>query len=470
MPTLHTHVIPTTLVETVALSIRQRIAQHELRPGMRLPSIRQMAEQQRVSKFTVVDAYDRLSAQGLIESRRGSGFYVKALNQGDRLANGAVQPHVQFTPKFDVVWLMKNTFADLPAHQMPGAGLLSPDWLDEPLIGHAMREVAKSASRAFFGYGSPQGYLPLRQQIVTRLNGFDIQVNEQQILTTNGVTQGIDIIARVLLKAGDTVLVDDPTWYVMFARFAMQGIHVVGVPREKDGPNLTQLADSLALYQPKLFLTHSLVHNPTGSSLSPAKAFQVLQLCRQANCTIVEDDIYGDFHSGQGAIRLAALDQLHQVIYLGGFSKTIGANLRVGFIAAHPDLINQLMDHKMLMGLTQSELGERVIYKILSQGLYHKHAERLRLKLDAERDRLAHTIDTISCRLDWMPTSGMFLWVSVGQDTHQLALRLMERGFLLAPGTIFRVDQGESHYLRLNVSTTLQGDFLRVFQEVLTQT
>jgi len=333
-----------TLAEQLAAWLRLRIDEHALKPGTRLPSIRRFASERGVSRSTVVEAYDRLIAAGEVESRRGSGFYVRAQRNGHvpakstRAARAAPQP-------IDVVWLLRSMLRQSPASDHPGAGLLPPAWLDDELVAGAVRAVGRSAGCALLSYGVPEGYLPLRQQLSQRLAQAEIGVPAEQIVTTQGVTHGIDLVARHFVAPGDTVFVEDPAWYVMFGRFAAFGAHVVGVPRALDGPDTTVLANLLTRHQPKLFVVGAVLHNPTGTSISAACAHRLLKLADEYGFTIVEDDVYGDLHPGR-VPRLASLDQLSRVIYLGGFSKTLAANLRVGFVASSPELAPQLANHR----------------------------------------------------------------------------------------------------------------------------
>src|SRR5207249_11202861 len=130
--------------------------------------------------------------------------------------------------------------------------------------------------------------------------------------------------------------------FVMFGRFATLGARVIGVPRQADGPDLDTLRNLLPIHRPKLFVLSSAVHNPTGTSMTVANAYGVLQLAEEHGVALVEDDIYGDLSPAsapnapaRGAVvRLAALDRRRRVIYVGGFSKTLAANLRVGYLAA----------------------------------------------------------------------------------------------------------------------------------------
>ncbi len=456
----------TSLVNQIMRSVESRIEDKLLRTGARMPSIRQFADTNAVSRFTVVEAYDRLVANGYLESRRGSGFFVR-----DRapllVPIDPNHPPPSAPPQLDVAWLVRSMFRPTPPQKMPGIGLLPHDFLDGELIANGLRAVSRQHRNLLLHYGTPQGFLPLRQQLQLKLAALEIAATPQQIITTSGVTQALDLIARQFTQPGDTIFVDDPAWFLMFGSFTMLGAKVIGIPRLPDGPDIAQLAELAALHKPKLFVINSVLHNPTSTSLSSAKAFQVLKLAEQHDFIIVEDDIYCDMHPGssvQAATRIAALDQLNRVIYMGGFSKTLAANLRVGFIATSRERAQQLSDRKMLTALTTSEIGERVVYKILSEGHYRKHTERLRNRLDAVRDDSVKWLERIGMTIDISTPAGMFVWADAGCDTNVLAEKAMNEGILLAPGCLFSPNQLPSHRMRVNVAT-LDDPEVRAFLE-----
>src|SRR5450830_150053 len=465
-----------SLVDQIVRTVQSRIDDKLLRTGARMPSIRQFAELHGVSRFTVVEAYDRLVAQGFLESRRGSGFYVRERSplSGAVPANNvvALRQHgaeVQTQP-LDVVWLVRNMFRQMPPQKMPGGGLLPPEWLDGELIGNGLRAVSRQNQSLLLNYGTPQGFLPLRQQLQLKLAELEISAAPEQILMTSGVTQALDIVARHFLRPGDVIFVDDPAWFLMFGSFAAMGAKVVGIPRLADGPDIAKLAELAALHKPRLYVINSVLHNPTSTSLSAAKAFQILRLAEEHDFTIVEDDIYCDMHPGAGvqaATRIAALDQLHRVIYLGGFSKTLSANLRVGFIATSTELARHLADRKMLSTLTTSEIGERVIYKILSEGHYRKHAERLRNRLNSVRDKVVRQLERVGLSTGLATASGMFVWTDAGRDTNVLTEKAMVQGFLLAPGSLFSPNQLPSTKMRINVASMADPGIWRFFEQEL---
>lgn len=457
-----------SLVDQIVQSVASRIDDKLLRTGARMPSIRQFADQHRVSRFTVVEAYDRLVAKGFLESRRGSGFYVR--DRAPMHAPRTKAPSGPASPQIDVGWLIRNMFRQLPTDKMPGVGLLPNEWLDGELIASALRSISRQNQNLLLHYGTPQGFLPLRQQLQLKLAEMEIAAAPEQFVTTCGVTQALDIVARHFTQPGDTIFVDDPAWYLMFASFSMLGAKVVGIPRLPDGPDIDRLAELAALHKPKLFVINSVLHNPTSTSLSAAKAFQVLKIAEQHDFIIVEDDVYCDMHPGaavQPATRIAALDQLNRVVYLGGFSKTLAANLRVGFIAASHDIAPRLADRKMLASLTTNEIAERVVYRILSEGHYRKHVDRLRGKLDAVREKNIRQLERIGIRINVSTPAGMFVWTDVGCDSNTLTEKAVAEGWLFAPGSLFSPSQLPSTNMRFNVAAMRDPALLRFLERAI---
>ncbi len=448
-----------TLVEQLTEWARLRIDERVFRAGMRMPSIRQLAQEKGISRFTVVEAYERLVALGYLESRRGSGFYVRE-RAGQHAAAIAATPPT--SRAIDVTWLLRSMFHSAEPHKAPGWGFLPNDWLDGELVGSALRGLGRQPGNHFLASGTPQGFLPLRQQLRTRLEELEIGVTPEQIVMTSGITQAFDLIARQFLHPGDAVLVGDPAWFVMFARFAAQGAQVIGVPYTQDGPDLEALERIVQAHRPKLFVVNSVLHNPTGTSLSAARAFRLLQLAEQYDFLIVEDDIYCDLcPPGHAATRLASLDQLRRVIYLGSFSKTLAANLRVGFLAASPELAVTLTDSKLLTGMATPEINERVLYKVLTEGHYRKHVERVRTRLDRARDDTRRALEDLGLRMFPVQSAGMYLWADTGRDTNAIATAGHEEGYLFAPGSLFSPSQLPSGWMRFNVASSSDPGMLR---------
>ena len=270
-------------------------------------------------------------------------------------------------------------------------------------------------------------------------------------MTVGGVTQGLDLIVRCFLQPGDTVLVEDPAWFLIFGRLKIMGVNVIGVPRLPGGPDLVALQSLAAAHKPKLFILNTVVHNPTGLSLSAGAAHEVLRIAERHDFLLVEDDTYADF-LGAPPLRLAAMDRLQRVILVGGFSKTLSGGLRVGYVAAKAEYVDRLTDLKLLSGLTSSLPAEQIVQHILANGSYRKQVDRLRERVDRTRIRCLRKLEAIGCHAEHEPVAGTFAWVDCGVDTEVLARQAAASGLLLAPGVLFSPRQATSSKLRVPVA------------------
>jgi len=264
-------------------------------------------------------------------------------------------------------------------------------------------------------------------------------------------------VTRTLLRAGDAVLVDEPGWAVEYARLAALGMRVLPVPRGEEGPDLGVMQQLIEAHRPRLYVTVSVLHNPTGASLSLHRAHQLLRLAEQHDLHVVEDDTYA--HLAPAHLpRLAALDGLQRSFYISGFSKILTPNWRVGYLAAPPSWVDRLVDTKLLTTLTSPSLTERALAHCLEQGLLRRHVERVMQRLDEARAR------TVSAAADHgfafaTPPRGLFGWVDAGSDTERLAEALLDQGWLIAPGALFHALPRPSTLMRVNFATTQDRAF-----------
>jgi DNA-binding transcriptional MocR family regulator len=343
----------------------------------------------------------------------------------------------------------------LPA---PGHGALPEAWLDGALLQRALRRVTAGAgAQGWLSYGEPAGDPRLRQALVHRLADIGIPARAEQIVTTVGASHALDLVARTLLRPGDAVLVDEPGWSVEFARLAHLGLKLLPVPRGPEGPDLDVLRALAQAHRPRLYVTVSVLHNPTGASLAPAHAHRLLRLAEALDFMLVEDDTYA-WLAPPHATRVAQLDALARTIYVSGFSKILVPQWRVGYVAAAPALAERLIDSKMLSTLTTPAPLEQAVAWCLEQGALRRHAERVVARLDAARTRTARLAREAGCRFA-APPAGLFGWVDVGADTERLAHALLDEGWLTAPGALFHATPRPTTLMRVNFATAQDPRF-----------
>jgi DNA-binding transcriptional MocR family regulator len=468
-----------SLTEQLSARFAQRIRDRLLAPGARLPSVRECARLQGVSTATVVAAYDQLLAQGLVEARKNRGFFVREpAREGPQAANAAIQladawsTATGFTTArpyapIDATALIRGMFHKVSNKPQPGMGVLPPEWMESTFMPAAVRKVTSAGAlrELSLQYGEPMGDGALRRALSKKLASLNVHAGPDNIITTVGATHALDIVSRSLLRAGDPVMVEEPGWAVEFARLTALGMRLLPVPRRADGPDLEVMARYCEAHKPRLYVSVSVFHNPTGYCLSPGSAHRLLQLANQHDFHVVEDDTYSHI-APEHATRLCALDGLQRTIHVSGFAKVLAPNWRVGFLAAHPTLIQRLLDTKLLGTLTTPALLERALALCIEQGQLRRHAERIRTKLDAARSRSVKLALGAGCRFAAEP-SGLFGWVDTGVDTDRLAQRMLDEGYLLAPGALFHAERKPSTLMRINFATTQDAAFWKKYAELV---
>lgn len=429
--------------------IRSRIAARAYLPGARLPSVRAQAQAMQVSVSTVVEAYERLAAEGAIASRPGSGFYVV----GPVAPLALTQLGPRLDREIDPLWVSRQSLEANASVLKPGCGWLPADWLYEAGLRRALRALARADALALAEYATPLGHPGLRQFLARRLAGHGIEAPPEQIMLTESGTQAIDLVCRFLLSPGDTVLVDDPCYFNFHALLKAHRVQAVGVPFTPNGPDVERFAAALQAHAPRLYITNSGIHNPTGATLSPVTAHRVLKLADGAGLVIVEDDIFADFETSP-APRLAAFDGLARVIHIGSFSKTVSAALRCGYIAARGDWIESLVDLKIATTFGGGRLAADAVLMALTDSGYRKHLEALRLRLAQARVKTAARLEALGITPWLVPQAGMFLWCRLpqGLDAADVARACLRDGVVLAPGNAFSQSQSAGDFLRFNVA------------------
>ena len=437
----------TPLVDQIVLQIGQAIEEGRLRPGDRLPSIRRLASMLNVSPFTVSDAYQRASAQGLVISRAGSGYTVADLR-------GETSPRPWAAPALNAAWLLSDVFADHSVPTKAGCGWIPAEWLNATGLQHALRVLSRAPGARMGGYGHPYGMGRLREQIAARLRTAGLPVDTNRVLMTQGVTQALDIVVRTLFRPGDTVLVEDPGYCNLLQILKLAGLDVIGVAKTQDGVDLDQLGALIHQHQPKAIFVNTVLQNPSGVSFSKSCALSLIELAKTHDMWIIEDDIYRELAPGELPC-MAALDGLQRVIYLSGFSKTISPMLRVGYLCAHESLLQSFARTKMAVGLTSSEVAERIVSNVLIEGHFDQHVSSLRAQLHHAHQLVARHFKELGIRLFAEPGAGLFLWAELPVEprrANHTASQALDHGIWLAPGSYFRTLDQPSSWFRFNVA------------------
>ncbi len=447
-------------------AIRGRLAARTLAPGDRLPSIRGFAATMKVSPSTVVEAYDRLAAEGLIRARQGSGFYVTGGGLPPLALTQAASPQELVVDPF---WVSRQSLDAGPGTLKPGCGWLPPGWMPDEALRRGFRALARADGAILTDYGGTRGASVLRRLLLGRLAEAGLAVTPEQLMLTGSGTQALDLICRFLLRPGDAVLVDDPCYFNFQALLRAHQVRVLSVPYTPSGPDTALFETVVAAERPRLYLTNSGLHNPTGAGLSPQAAYRVLSAAAANDVIIVEDDIFADFEP-EPSSRLAALDGLERVIRIGSFSKTLSAAVRCGYIAARADWVEGLVDLQVATSFGgPGPVSTELLAGVLAGGGYRKHMEDLRRRLAQARREIADRLEALEIRPWLMPRGGFYLWcrLPAGVDSAELARLAVMQGVVLAPGNVFSVAQTAGSFMRFNVAQSRDPRVIEVLRQAM---
>jgi DNA-binding transcriptional MocR family regulator len=369
----------------------------------------------------------------------------------------------------DPFWVSRQSLDADPTVIKPGCGWLPAEWMPQAALRRALRTLARDENAVLADYGSTRGSPLLRRLLLGRFADEGIEASLEQVLLTGSGTQAIDLICRFLLRPGDAVLVDDPCYFNFQALLRAHQVKIVGVPYTPSGPDMKAFEAALIAERPRLYITNSALHNPTGATLSPQIAHRLLSAAAAHDLTIVEDDIFADFEP-EPSPRLAVLDGLNRVIRIGSFSKTLSASIRCGYIAARADWIEGLADLQVATNFGgPSPAAAELIANVLGGGGYRKHMDELRQRLARARYETAARLEPLGIQPWTMPRGGFYLWCRLpeGQDSASLARVAVEENVVLAPGNVFSVSQTAAPFLRFNVAQSGHPRILAVLQRAM---
>lgn len=451
-----------TAAERVASLLRKQIAGGSYSVGEKLPSIRALATEMSVSKNCVVEAFELLAASGEVEPQRGSGHYVSPPRAPVRSEQ---EPHA-LAKVLDTVWLMREQLNNDPKHLPVGHGIPPGHWLSANHLERAHKRISKASLDSMFQYGNRYGYRPLRELLERRLSTLGIDARVNQIVLTFGANEALDIVIRGLMRSGDVALVDEPGYYPLYGKLKLHGVNIIGVRRNPDGPDIGELERLIKATGAKLFFTQSLGQNPTGSDTSPAVAFRMLQLAEKHDITLVESDPLADLKPAS-MTRASTLDQLRRTLYIGSFTKSVAASLRVGFIAASVDVAERLADVKMLVHVSTSEYTERLVEAVLRAPEYPRQIADLRDQAQRATRQATQLLSSLGAELFCSPSHSLYLWARLpwAPDSLLLARSMLKDQVAMAPGAVFAIDSTTtSAWSRYNVGYVVDPRFAKAME------
>jgi 2-aminoadipate transaminase len=318
---------------------------------------------------------------------------------------------------------------------------------------HALEEAP-----SFLGYGESAGFEPLRQHIADSMRTRGIDVGPEAIQVTAGSSQGLELATRIMVDPGDVIIVEQPTFLGALEVFATYEARIVGVPVDEEGMDIDAL-EQVLIAEPhaKMIYTIPTFHNPLGVTLPLGRRQRMVDLAREHNVLILEDDPYWELqYDGEVVPPIRSLDE--NVLHLGTFSKTIAPGIRTGWMVTPKDLRRLLLAAREVMDLHNDRLTMRTVYYTAHDYL-ETHLKSARELYRSRRDAMLAALERELGPIDgahWSrPQGGFFVWVTLPKsiDVRTFMFDAAEAGVVFFPGNWFYVDHAETNVLRLSFST-----------------
>lgn len=434
--------------------LRDSILAGSLPPHTRLPASRHLARDLGVSRITVDNAYAELISEGLVEARPGSGTYVLPLLP----ARGASTGTLTEWPLWQQLLVQKKEelFTEHPQHDVVSFALGCGDQNLFPVADFrkALATAMSENPEASLDYGEPCGYFGLRATIAQVLCSQGLRTAADNILITAGSQQALTLVAQVLLRPGDTVIVELPTYGKALELFNSLQLRVVTIPIDNEGMQTELLEPLLQAHHPKLIYTMPNFQNPSGVCLSSKRRRELVTLADRYNVPILEDDFVGDLrYDGPSQPALKALDPGGRVIYTSTFSKMLLPGLRIGFAVAEGPVYRALVKRKEVQDLATSSLIQHALDRYITIGRYQAHLRRSCQVYRKRRDALVAALNKYLPSASFStPLGGLFVWVRLptGLSAVDLLHVSYAYGVSFTPGHAFCTDGTLNSYIRLN--------------------
>lgn len=434
----------------------------------KLPSIRSLAKSLGVNNVTVVNAYKLLEQEGYVYSIKGSGTYIKKsplstdlpyLEEGDlELMISGILP------------ISKNSinFASVsPTHD-----IFPIEEFKQSLV-----EVLDRDAGLAFLYPEITGYEPLRESISKFLmENYYTDVNKEQILITSGGQQGLDIISKTLINQGDCILVENPTYSGALSAFKSRGAKIIGIPINENGMDLNLLKAYAKRYKPKFLYIMTNFQSPTTYSYSEDEKKQILNLSKEHDFYIIEDDFLTDLTFTENKkTPLKSIDRLDKVIFIKSFSKIFMPGVRIGFITLPNKLFKDIIKAKHTTDISSSGFLQRAFDLYLRKGYWKKHIEKVKKVYTQKYNIMTKELDNLKqYGISYLPPNGgLSIWVKLPKtiDSFELYKECNDNNLSIVPGNIFFVDDSiYSNYIRLSFGAVdneeiIQG--IRILENIL---
>jgi len=440
----------------IATTFTRQVASGALRAGDRVPSLRRLSRQHRVSMSTALQAYLWLENRGYLEARPQSGFYV-------RTPFSKLIPEPQFETRrpapaaLGTDEILSNIIAaaEDPANIPFGAGSASPELFPNRRLGMISRRIIRQQPLVNSHYVFPPGAELLRRQIARRAAEAGCNFSPGEITITCGALEAINLALRAVARPGTVIAVESPTYFGILGTVASLGMRAVEIPTHpQQGMDLAELDRAICKHNVKVCITMSNCQNPLGYVLDDGYKKALVQLAEKHNLIIIEDEVYGDLvFEGPRPRSLKSFDRRGAVLLCSSVSKTLSPGLRIGWVAAG-QFRTQVERLKLLTTIATASLPQLVVAEFLRSGGYDRHLKRLRETLAGQMEAVRQAIAKYfpeGTRIS-RPAGGYMLWVQLPDRFAALQLyrAALAEHISILPGTIFSAAGRFKNCIRIN--------------------
>ncbi len=435
-----------------------KISNGEWSIGSKMPSQQAMAKKFGVNRSTIVEVYDELKSEGLIQSKTKSGTIIinntwsiltsnAPLDWNKKISNSLHEPNLNIIQIINDVE-SSNDYIRL------GAGELAKNMMPSKYLKDIFHKVADSIT--YMGYDDPKGLLELREEVVKYLAKKGIITDSSKILIVSGALQALNLISTGLLSQGATILTEKPSYLQSLTLFDSHYIDLNSVDTDKNGISIDKLTGKIATKKPELLYIIPNYQNPTGILTSDSRRTELLKLCEKERLAIIEDDVYGElWFDTPPPPPLKARDKNGNVVYIGSISKTLSAGMRVGWIVGNENVINRLADIKMQTDYGSSNISQWICTEFLRTGAYESFASEIRQELKYKRDRMLSILEMYFKDIaTWnKPSGGLYIWLKLKTPIPQYKLfeTCYKEKLVINPGYLY--DDNDKSSLRLSFAS-----------------
>ncbi len=445
----------------IAEHIKSLITSGEIKPGEKLLPIRKLAAELDVNPITVVNAYKYLEEQELASSRVGSGTYVtyrKSPTEAQTTASN--RSNLLLEIEYNEYNLIdRGQIRIKPGIINFASASPSPELFPVKEFKNVLNEVLERDKGFAFSYQESQGYYPLRESIAEYIHTYNIKSSPEEIQIISGAQQGIDIITKVLIKPGDCIFIENPSYAGAISAFTSRGAKLVQIPINPDGIDLNYMEIKLKEQRPKFVYIMPCFQNPTGYLYSPSTRKGILELAEKYDFLIIEDDHLSDLSfSYEKVYPLKSDDKNNRVVYIKSFSKIFMPGLRIAFLIAHPDMYNDLIEAKHSSDISTSGFLQRAFDLYLRKGIMPSHIESTKRIYKERYDTMLQSLKQyLPEEIKFVPPAGgLNFWICLpeGYNSDNLYVECLKKDILFVPGSFFNPSQTPVPCFRLSFAAT----------------